>query len=151
MPLDLADLDAKTRDLAVHLPAYDVTVQITYRLDRWNWKAEAALLSAERVPAQALRDFLLDRLVAWDITNHGEPVPLTPDGMALVDLETIQVPIATAILEDLREGKPPRTASPSPSPTGMPRPSPSRGTVPSRGSRRGPSPGGTAGSLPPSG
>lgn len=109
MPLDViahAPKSATLRHLEVPLEAYEgeETVALSYDPAQYNAQIEALISDGfETRPAQVCREILTTFVTEWDLTANGEPIPLTVEGLHLVRLFEIQVPLVNAIMEDMGE------------------------------------------------
>jgi len=123
MPLEIQHLvGGEPKHLDVFIEAAGETCAIDYDPLRYDWVVERRLVEdGARLPAGSIRDMLLTFVVSWDLTYNGEPIPVSPEGLNLVDFSNVQVPIANAIMEDMGEGKALKTPSPRRSPTEMTR------------------------------
>ncbi len=127
MPLDIRASLPKaitTRHLVVSLEAYEgeEVVELDYDPAHYNAAIEDALTTHfETKPAQVCRDTIATFLTAWDLTAAGEPIPLTIEGIKIVPLFEVQVPIVNALMEDMAEmGKERQSASQPGSSTAKP-------------------------------
>lgn len=123
MPLEIQHLVGKEpRTISVYIEAADASCTVSYDPLRYGWEIERRMVEdGSRLPAGAIHDLILTFVISWDLTHEGDPIPITADGMNLVDFSLVQVPIANAIMEDMGEGKARKTPSPRRSPTEMTR------------------------------
>lgn len=131
MPLEIQHLVGKEpQTIPVYIEAADASCSVSYDPLRYGWEIERRMVEdGSRLPAGTIHDFLLTFVVSWDLTHEGEPIPVTAEGLDLVDFSLVQVPIANAIMEDMGEGKARKTPSPRRSPTEMTRRRKSTGTA----------------------
>src|SRR5579859_234614 len=116
MPLDLHRLISNTAEASVDYGDAG-TVNVVYRpgnITEKSLRELAVLNDSDNNDAltniHAMNTVLLQTLVSWDLTNNGEPVPLTVDGLADVPLH-VRGDIIKAIFEDIRLD--PTTGTPS--------------------------------------
>ena len=135
MPLDIAQVTvAELATVTIALPKVSPTASVTVTYDpaKYNLHAERYLTrQMSREPYQASAAFLLQILVSWDITENGEPVPVSEESLAKLDFEMILSPLIDGIMDDVVAGlgKRMRSDSSAPSSTATPprRRSPAKG------------------------
>jgi len=104
----LDELEAGIARLAT--PYKGVTITFDYYPERVGLNLQRAVAAATRPPHDVgpIADGLAYVLAAWDLTRHGEPIPITPDGVASLAIG-ISGAIGAAIMEDFNDPKSPRS------------------------------------------
>lgn len=117
MPLDIGksvNMSEPIRVMVALPDPWNETIWVDFRPAGYDWEIENILVNeVKRLPAFAVKEFLLKFVVDWDITLNGKKVSVDGEGIKLLDLFTIQMPIAEAIVDSISEGKALKTASPS--------------------------------------
>jgi hypothetical protein len=99
-----------------------ITVMFDYHPDLVGMNLQRAIAAVTRPPHDMgpIADELARIIETWDLTRHGEPVPITPDGIGSLGLG-LSSALGAAIMEDFHDPKSPRSmASPSASSTSSP-------------------------------
>jgi hypothetical protein len=142
MAFDLRHLNSDRRTVSREFAGE--TLEITYRPGAVSHKLLSSLRSAATAAAagddfaevdaiEALVGFIADAVVAWNLTDDGEPVAVSREAVSALPLEVVGL-IWTAIQEDIGNpgkarktsgGGSPRKAS-GPRKTAGPRPKPGR-------------------------
>lgn len=101
MPYDITDLQSNVAECTSELG-----ITLTYRLANVTERTLAHLRILEDKADQdgernlkAMTDVLARLVITWDLTDHGEPVPVTREGIADVPAD-IRADVLAAIVKD---------------------------------------------------
>lgn len=100
--MDLNAIASKTATTEV--PFLGETVRLDYRPALLT-RDRLAALDAENVDEDTAATFLCDVLAGWDLTNDGEPLPITVEGLGKVPF-----PLLKEMMKGLVEGTKPGEA-----------------------------------------
>lgn len=104
MPVDLAALRQRRATAVVeyHGEAFNVA----YRPEKYDANMQAKMMQVSRSSEFGpLLELLMEMLISWDLTDAGQPVPITPETLGSLPLNLL-AEVARAVMREAISGDP---------------------------------------------